>query len=207
MTSLDLSFFAGRVIQVRFYFHTLGATVESYPGWFFDNVLISQQTPGWILVAPSDGTLSAGEVVDLDIYLYPTGLPPGSYDSNIVFLSNDPDESRLVVPVRTNMMAASAVAATAVPAKFDVARVTPNPGRGLVTIAFELPRAQVVRGVVYDILGRRVRTLASGPREAGKWQLQWRGEGDDGVRRGAGVYLFRLEAPDGQRTQRFVWIP
>ena len=52
-----------------------------------------------------------------------------------------------------------------------------------------------------------VRTLADGPHEAGRHALLWEGQDERGVRRGAGVYLLRLESAEGRLTRRLVFIP
>ncbi|WP_041806294.1 FlgD immunoglobulin-like domain containing protein [Rhodothermus marinus] len=51
-----------------------------------------------------------------------------------------------------------------------------------------------VRLVVYDLLGRSVRTLLEGPLAPGVHEVVWDGRNDAGVRLPAGLYLLRLEA-------------
>lgn len=205
--SLDLSFFTGYVVKVRFYFHTSDANANDLSGWFFDDVMVSTGMPGWVTVSPRMGTLIEGESLDLAVTFDASRLPAGAYRSEILFSSNDPDENPLVVPLHTNVSAAGTVAVEAAPERFDLAPVAPNPAHGVARIDFALPRAGTVRAAVYDVTGRRVRTLCTGPWGAGRWRLVWSGEGDGGVRQGAGVYLVRLEGPDGTRTRRFVWLP
>ncbi len=79
----------------------------------------------------------------------------------------------------------------------------PNPARGVATIAFALARAGAAELTLYSVDGRRVRTLASGPRAPGIHRIAW--NGDDDARRplAPGVYWARLEA-DGLRFTRRV---
>ena len=58
--------------------------------------------------------------------------------------------------------------------------------------------------VIYDILGQRVRTLASGWHGAGSHQVQWHGDDDLGRRAAPGVYLYRLVTQAGVSTRRMV---
>jgi len=51
-----------------------------------------------------------------------------------------------------------------------------------------------VRLAVYDLQGRRVRTLASHAMAAGRHVLGWDGRDAGGVRSASGVYFVRLEA-------------
>ena len=55
------------------------------------------------------------------------------------------------------------------------------------------PLAAPVRLAAFDIAGRHVRLLASGPKEAGPHQVTWDGLDDGGRRLGPGVYLVRLQ--------------
>lgn len=69
--------------------------------------------------------------------------------------------------------------------------VYPNPAAdGPVTLRLRLPRATHVRLDAYDVLGRRVATLAEGRRSAGETLLWLNGEGWP-----PGTYFLRLQTP------------
>jgi hypothetical protein len=82
--------------------------------------------------------------------------------------------------------------------------IYPNPFNPMGTVAFELPRAGQVRVEVYDLTGRRVRTLLDGHRDSGRHQLSWDGRDGHGRTVSSGVYLVRLATPSGTLTQRSV---
>jgi hypothetical protein len=75
----------------------------------------------------------------------------------------------------------------------------PNPFRERATVAFALPEAGHVQVAVYDVLGRRVATLADRRFAAGLQELTWRPQGLS-----SGVYFVRLEAAGRRFTQRLV---
>jgi hypothetical protein len=82
-------------------------------------------------------------------------------------------------------------------------RNSPNPFRALTTLAFELPRAERVTLRVYDIGGRRVRTLAEARALApGAHRFEWDGRDDAGAPLQAGLYFARLEAGEARETRR-----
>lgn len=81
---------------------------------------------------------------------------------------------------------------------------TPNPFQGSTTLRFELPRAGEARLVVFDVQGRKVRTLIAGPRPAGAQEITWDGRDDGGRPAGAGVYALRLDAAGTHATRRLV---
>ncbi|MBA4378667.1 MAG: hypothetical protein C0395_08485 [Gemmatimonas sp.] len=84
--------------------------------------------------------------------------------------------------------------------------VAPNPFNPRTVITFELPQAGEVVVAVHDVQGRLVRRLAAGGREAGRHELVWDGRDDRGRAVGAGVYLVRLSAPQGDAATRVVLI-
>jgi hypothetical protein len=68
----------------------------------------------------------------------------------------------------------------------------PNPFNPRTTIRFSLAQAGAARLVVYDVAGRRVRTLVEGPQEAGAHEVVWDGTNDAGLTVPSGVYWSRL---------------
>lgn len=77
----------------------------------------------------------------------------------------------------------------------------PNPFNPRTTIRFELPYDKQVRLVIYDVLGRQVRTLYNSTAAAGVHAFTWNGTNDDGIPVAAGLYIYRLEVwEDAQRN-------
>jgi len=77
----------------------------------------------------------------------------------------------------------------------------PNPFGSSTNIVFSLAQAGPTEVGVYDVAGRRVRTLVSGVLDAGEHVLAWDGSDAAGNRAGAGVYLLRLEAGGHRETR------
>jgi hypothetical protein len=77
----------------------------------------------------------------------------------------------------------------------------PNPGR-MVNLAFTLQRSTHIDLAVYDLLGRKVVTLAKGTYPAGHYQKSWNRTDGAGKKVGSGVYFYRLRAGDEVRTAR-----
>jgi subtilisin family serine protease len=72
-------------------------------------------------------------------------------------------------------------------------RASPNPTTGSVAIRFALPAEGWARLDLYDVAGRRVRTLAEGALSAGPHIVQWDGRDEHGGTLPSGVYFARLE--------------
>jgi len=71
--------------------------------------------------------------------------------------------------------------------------VQPNPFRTAARVDFVLPAPVGAASLaVYDVAGRRVRSLATGPWAAGPHRVDWDGRNDAGRPLAAGVYFVRL---------------
>jgi hypothetical protein len=81
----------------------------------------------------------------------------------------------------------------AAPRELAFAAPSPNPARQEALLSFALPQAGPVKLAVYDLSGRRVRTVRAGWLEAGEYKLPF--DLRDGAERRlpSGVYLVRLE--------------
>jgi FlgD Ig-like domain len=94
--------------------------------------------------------------------------------------------------------------AAVVPARLELRQNVPNPFNPTTTIEFSTPAAGSVRLAVYDVSGRRVRTLVNGVREAGSYQIVWDGRDERGLRVGSGVYFYKLDAREASQVRKMV---
>ncbi|MCC6650388.1 MAG: T9SS type A sorting domain-containing protein [Candidatus Eisenbacteria bacterium] len=85
-----------------------------------------------------------------------------------------------------------------------LAQNRPNPFREPTRISFMMPRAGHASLRVFDLAGRRVATLVDATIEAGAHESQWNGRNAAGAACAPGVYLYRLETPEGSVTRRMV---
>jgi hypothetical protein len=90
---------------------------------------------------------------------------------------------------------------------FSLAAGAPNPFVDATHVRFELARDAHVTLRVFDVSGRRVRTLADGwfPR-GGPHTVRWDGRDANGERVAAGVYFCRLETGVRDQSRRLVRI-
>ena len=80
------------------------------------------------------------------------------------------------------------------PGGFVLFQNYPNPFNPVSTIRFGIHKAAAVDVAVFDVLGRRVATLASGEFEPGSYTATWNGTGDNGAEASSGVYYVRMLA-------------
>ncbi|MBK7143578.1 MAG: SBBP repeat-containing protein [bacterium] len=79
------------------------------------------------------------------------------------------------------------------PTTFVLHQNYPNPFNGETVIQFDLPRAVHIELVVYNILGRKIKTLTDGRFEAGSHKIVWDGKGKDNRPEASGVYFYQLQ--------------
>jgi hypothetical protein len=96
---------------------------------------------------------------------------------------------------------------SALPAGLDLTTPRPNPSSGNVGLAWSQPSRQSVQLSIYDLNGRRVRTIEDGtPFDAGTHERRWDGRTDSGAQAGRGVYFVRLRVGGAMRESRIVVI-
>lgn len=77
----------------------------------------------------------------------------------------------------------------------------PNPFNGATAIPFFLPVGGEVQLDIFDLVGQRVTTLASGTRRAGAHTIYWNGRAEDDHQLPSGAYLCRLQLDHGQQVE------
>jgi subtilisin family serine protease len=108
-----------------------------------------------------------------------------------------------VLAISETFHLANSLTVAGVPGALALAPVTPNPASGDMRFRFVLPSEQAAELAVFDVGGRKVRTLVSGIESAGSHELVWRGDDETGRIAPAGVYVARLTTASGVRVRRF----
>jgi len=98
-------------------------------------------------------------------------------------------------------------AAPATPRALELALPAPNPARGGTRIWYGVPADRaggMLELAIYDLSGRRVRTLQSGQAEPGRHSASWDLRDESGAVARAGVYFARLSLGSEARSQKVV---
>jgi hypothetical protein len=136
--------------------------------------------------APSPATLIATKS-DPD-YVDPG--PAGSYYKlSALDIHGNESGFALLTPTST-----SGVGAGPIPRVLALAEPRPNPAQDGALLSFALPSAGSMTLAVYDIGGRRVRTISAGRLEAREYALPFDLRDDEGQRVPSGLYFVRLDA-------------
>lgn len=84
--------------------------------------------------------------------------------------------------------------ASAIPQVYYLSENFPNPFNPTTSIRYDLPEPSYVSVVIYDILGREVRTLLDSREEAGFKSVVWDSKDNGGNIVSAGIYIYTLRA-------------
>ncbi len=210
-------------------FYQLGGTNQAtarYRRWYSNNYgangVLATLDDWWIVDASADGGMTWSMVenepagseswVEVEVDL---GALFGVVDSvQFRFTARDTgeatrvhaavDEVRFVKPLATDV--ASTGGGREAPGVFRLEANRPNPFNPLTTIAFDLPVRSQVRLEVFDVAGRRVKSLLSGWRDAGRHEVSWNGTDDRGAEAGSGVYFYRLESGSKRSVKKMTLV-
>ena len=91
-----------------------------------------------------------------------------------------------------------------VPGKFELFQNYPNPFNQFTQIGFTLENSAFVDLTIYDLLGRKVKTLASENLPPGYKSVLWDGTDESGKEVASGIYLYELKAGELSRSKKLV---
>ncbi len=207
------------------YTGTVGVDVQGT-----NNVFVTQPFTIGSGVSQVQGLLSwtGAPAIDLDLYLLDPGgnavasgatstndpevatyvtPAPGTYQWKVVAFDN-PNASQAFTITSIQCVAPTlAVGAGDGTLRLALNQNTPNPFTRSSVIRFALPSTAKVSLTIFDVAGRRVRTLVDGRLDAGVHQRAWDGRTEDGGPARAGMYFYRLTTERGTLGRRMVLLP
>lgn len=101
-------------------------------------------------------------------------------------------------------LAVEDISTGSMPTVYLLAQNYPNPFNPSTVVEFAVPRPCQVTLEVYDIIGRRVRTLVSEAVTAGTKRVIWDGRDATGAIAASGVYFYRIKAGDFIETRKML---
>ncbi|RMD67443.1 T9SS C-terminal target domain-containing protein [Candidatus Parcubacteria bacterium] len=105
---------------------------------------------------------------------------------------------------RTPLPSGAAEHRTGIPQKLFLYPAYPNPFNPTTVIRYQLAAESDVELSIYDLFGRRVRTLVRDRQNAGLHSVSWDGRDAQGKAVGSGIYLCRLQAEERTQARRLV---
>jgi hypothetical protein len=91
-----------------------------------------------------------------------------------------------------------------IPTEFSLHQNYPNPFNPTTQIKYDLPEDALVTINIYDLMGRIVKNLVNGQKNAGYNSIQWNATNDKGAPVSAGLYLCTIHAGEFRQTKKMV---
>ena len=139
-------------------------------------------------------TTSDSFYVDMDM----TG---GSWEYWITSVDISGNESDATEPVSVLLANEQEVA---IPTVYALEQNYPNPFNPSTQIRYALPKEEVVTISIYDMMGRKVRTLVSQSKSPGYHTTLWNATNDKGIAVSAGMYIYTIQAGSYRHMKKMV---
>ena len=92
----------------------------------------------------------------------------------------------------------------AMPTVYTLEQNYPNPFNPSTQIRYALPEQSMVTISIYDMMGRKVRTLVSQSLSPGYHTTIWNATNDNGLAVSAGMYIYMIQAGTYQQMKKMV---
>jgi subtilisin family serine protease len=92
------------------------------------------------------------------------------------------------------------------PRNFTLRQNFPNPFNPATTISLVIPQSGQVRIDIFDILGRRIRTVIDEHLLAGEHSILWDGTSDSGEPAASGIYFYRVHYNSSSLTRKMMLV-
>lgn len=110
----------------------------------------------------------------------------------IAVLLDDAGNATRSVAVKASLTNVDELFAAEIPQSFELKQNYPNPFNPSTRIMFAVPQKAFVNLAIYDVLGRKIRTLAAKNYAVGYHSITWDGMDQNGLRVPSGLYIYKL---------------
>tara|TARA_B100000579_G_scaffold171895_1_gene140090 strand:+ start:2539 stop:4251 length:1713 start_codon:yes stop_codon:yes gene_type:complete len=94
---------------------------------------------------------------------------------------------------------------SSIPNKISISQNYPNPFNPETRFQYNIPADGVVSINVYDILGKKIKTLVNQLKSAGVYTETWSGQNDNNQMVSSGVYFYQVKVGDEQITKKMIF--
>ncbi len=171
--------------------HTAGSNAEA-PHWV-RLVRRGNSFRGYESSHGDNWTLVGAENINMNDKIY-VGMPVTSHNDDVIC-------EALFRAVELNGVVLDTNTQRDIPMSFTLYPAYPNPFNPQTTIRYDVPHETDVSIVIYDLQGRRVRTLVD-EQKSGSHKVIWDGTNSAGGKVASGLYLYHIKAGDFSETHK-----
>jgi hypothetical protein len=179
---------------------SIGGCLQGTPDVFFSYELATAG-PTWMKMLVTSGQVDPNDAFDAPARIY--GETAGMDTAWVVFYTNDPAAPVINVEVNVDVITGIGDVNT-VPTSYAVSQNYPNPFNPSTTIKYQLPQTSDVQLQIFNVLGQKVRTLLNSKVEAGYHEAIWDGRNDLGHQVASGIYIYKFQAGNFQKTLKLM---
>jgi len=179
---------------------SIGGVLQGTPDMFFVYELATAG-PTWLKMMDVSGIVGPGDNFDARARIY--GDSPEPDTAYVVVLTNDPGAPIINVEVQRDVNVGIGDVNT-LPTTYAVSQNYPNPFNPSTTIKYQLPQTSDVQLQIFNVLGQKVRTLVNSKVEAGYHEAIWDGRNDLGHQVASGIYIYKFQAGNFQKTLKLM---
>jgi hypothetical protein len=155
----------------------------------------TMSTAGWF---PTIGELAAVQLEDSVDFMTHTWTVYAADPWDTTAASNGP--RTLTIDV-SGMLSLDGID---LPQVFALHNNYPNPFNPVTNITYDIPEVAQVTLDIYNVSGQKVRTLAQGQHEPGRYRIQWNATNDYGNPLSSGMYIYRIHAGDFVSVKKLI---
>jgi len=159
--------------------------------------------------AKSDGLhdTTAAKLTPRMNYGHPAGDMDKDGDEEYVFINWSADfgvweNDAYVWVIESSKATGIPIGKNIIPGKITLSQNYPNPFNPETKISYSIQKAGDLSIVIYDMLGRKVRTLVNAHTPAGNHSVVWNGLKDDGLEAASGTYIYQLKTNGTQFSRK-----
>jgi hypothetical protein len=144
---------------------------------------------------------SANVFTTVDSFFVDLDIPTGSWQYYVTAVDSSGNESD---PSETVSVILSSDLEPLIPTEFALHQNYPNPFNPQTQIRYDLPEDTYVRITIFDIMGRKVRSLVHTTQDAGYRYINWDATNDLRQPVSAGMYIYTIQAGEFSKTKKMV---
>jgi flagellar hook assembly protein FlgD len=166
---------------------------------FWSSVLVAQPPSGIKGETAMKPPRSAGELES----------PPGQISSSrgqTVASQNPISDDMKIGDAETSEADSAAERKSSGPVSLELSQNYPNPFNSETEIKYGLPERSSVYISVYNILGKKVRTIKDGIEDSGYYSVNWDGRDDNGDLLASGMYFYVFASDDNYLTRKMMFL-
>jgi hypothetical protein len=146
----------------------------------------------YYIYSPNSGNTWEPEVRLTNVSAHSERPKISRWDNDIYVIWEDTRDSGFEIYFKHGIMPGAVEEQT--PQNIEYSYLSSLLDRGGVAVTFQIPERTLVNLTIYDLTGKKIRTLANSAYELGVHTITWDGYADNGAHLASGIYFCRMQA-------------